>query len=291
MIGIEYCDGSTHNNDVNDMQGIEYGDDNKMKDIDYSDIGIEYGDVGSVPDWFQPEPEPQSDTAPDPLAFDKFMKREQEYKDNESVINKIADMDTFKKYQFKLQADGEPILKIADNIWVIPAYDKAKNEMKPSKYYHVTRLVDGYTCDCREDNFLLRSCHHINVIEMIEEYGNPTDLVELDVRDRVRTHLDSKLICIDASERTKSTTVWSVNCPMDGGLAFVTINEAQKCITCLVCRSSHKHCSHMDALNEHLFESTGGFNVYKNFKAQKEVIRVIYDPINGLMGDAVDKPK
>eukprot|EP01084_Bolivina_argentea_P167965 291391_1 len=112
-------------------------------------------------------------------------------------------------------------------------------------------------------------CFHQSIVELIVDHNNPTSLLYSDHQRFVMDLEGDDYYMIETSEKQRTSSVWSINCPLAGGVSIVHINESHGAITCNLCRSVSKWCQHRETVNAAIFEITGGkLDVKKIFRAQ-----------------------
>ena len=96
------------------------------------------------------------------------------------------------------------------------------------------------------------------------------------------------LMLITTADNSKCTSVWSVHSLFKGGLAVCHVNEAQKCISCSLCKSRN-------VVNAFIFDQSGGrVDILSFFKEQRGKKQTVFDEETGDVGSAVrpvSKPK
>ncbi len=91
------------------------------------------------------------------------------------------------------------------------------------------------------------------------------------------------ILIIESSEKR----VWSVNCPVGGGVAIVHINESHGALTCSVCKSSTKWCAHKQTLNQYIFDNSGGKLDVKKIFAKNKVGDCVVNVDTGEISEAI----
>eukprot|EP01084_Bolivina_argentea_P071530 130017_1 len=201
-----------------------------------------------------------------------FIHDEKQENNSDSMIFRIHDFDQFISYHDELQLTKTPIIYRGNDRWIVAAFSTQKKKLIPHKYYHVSKLSDGYTCSCPQHQYDTMSCLHQSIVELVIDNHNPTMLLFQEQDKYVREFEKDDIYCIETSDKRKSSSVWSVNCPLGGGISIVHINESHGAITCQLCKSSSKWCAHRNTLNKYIYEITGGFlDVKKIFVERKQL--------------------